>query len=167
MNRKVADPEGTTRYSADASPRGVNCIHQHCGEAHAALRGWRPIPAALPRPIPSFFVLGLRRLPFHHQAQTPQNNRVSIRKTANSVNSIPLWKTHHSYRARKGADCGGGLLEGPRASYLIGGKRLTNGLARADECLMSNSATPSCSSLYPHQTAAYTVRACRPCRRGE
>jgi len=48
---------------ADASPQGVNCICDY-GEAHTALRGWRPISAALSIPIPSFNVPGLKDFPF-------------------------------------------------------------------------------------------------------
>jgi len=76
---------------ADASPQGVNCICLQ-RRGYTALRGWRPISAALPRPVPSFYVPGHERLPFHHQAQRPQDNRVSIGKTTIRVNLKPCGK---------------------------------------------------------------------------
>ena len=69
-------------------------LHLYCGEALTALRGWRPISAALPNPIPSFFVPGAGRLPFHHhRPEGQQDNRESIGKRTILVNSISLWKS--------------------------------------------------------------------------
>src|SRR5580704_7372567 len=40
------------------TPRSELHLLPICGEAHTALRGWRPISAALPYPVPSLFVPG-------------------------------------------------------------------------------------------------------------
>jgi hypothetical protein len=53
------------------------------------LRGWRPISAVLPAPVPFFYVPGSKDFPNHHQVQLPQCNRESIGKITDIVNSIP------------------------------------------------------------------------------
>ena len=63
QKRSPTHPKVIQVLRADASPRGVNCIcliRRGC----TALRGWRPIPAALPRPVPPFSVPGLEDFPF-------------------------------------------------------------------------------------------------------
>src|SRR5277367_3250707 len=45
------------------TPRSELHLLLICGEAHTALRGWRPISAALSCPVPSLFVPGHERLP--------------------------------------------------------------------------------------------------------
>src|SRR5580692_10289091 len=64
MNRKGAITRRNYQVLRDdASPRGVNSISFNSGEAHTALRGWRPISAVLLAPVPSFFVPGSEDFP--------------------------------------------------------------------------------------------------------
>jgi len=65
------------------------------------LRGWRPISAALPCPIPSFSVPGREDFPFTTGPQGPQHNRVSIGKGTSRVNPIPLWKSSRQWISRQ------------------------------------------------------------------
>src|ERR1700735_1733102 len=52
MNRKGAITRRNYQVLRDdASPRGVNSIYCNSGEAHTALRGWRPISAGLLSPF--------------------------------------------------------------------------------------------------------------------
>jgi hypothetical protein len=88
---------------ADASPRGVNCICSNTEEAFTALRGWRPISAALSDPVPFHVVPGSKDFPSPHQAQRPLDNRASIGKTTTHVNSIPLWKSRNRFCAGRRA----------------------------------------------------------------
>src|SRR5580658_7395383 len=90
MNRKGAMTRRNYQVLRDdASPRGVNSISCNSGEAHTALRGWRPISAVLLVPVPSFYVPGSEDFPNHHRGQRPQCNRRSIGDIACVVNSIP------------------------------------------------------------------------------
>ncbi len=90
MNRKGAITRRNYQVLRDdASPRGVNSISCNSGEAHTALRGWRPISAVLLVPVPSFYVPGSEDFPNHHRGQRPQCNRRSIGDIACVVNSIP------------------------------------------------------------------------------
>src|SRR5580704_1563674 len=90
MKEKVANQGVTQVLRDDLSPRGVNCIvSSFCGEAHTALRGWRPISAALSTPVPLLFVRGRKTSLINHWASRPICNRRSIRESMGIVNSIP------------------------------------------------------------------------------
>jgi hypothetical protein len=45
------------------------------GENYSALRGWRPIPAALLNPVPHVVVPGQENLPHYLREKTPSQNR--------------------------------------------------------------------------------------------
>src|ERR1700730_4446016 len=80
MNRKGAITRRNYQVLRDdASPRGVNSISINSGEAHTALRGWRPISAVLLAPVPSFYVPGSEDFPNQPpRPNRPQCNRRSI-----------------------------------------------------------------------------------------
>src|SRR5271154_3302635 len=90
MKEKVANQGITQVLRDDASPRRSE-LHRSkfCGEAHTALRGWRPISAALPTPVPLLFVRGRKTSLINHWASRPIYNRRSIRESMQVVNSIP------------------------------------------------------------------------------
>jgi len=72
----------------DASPQGVNCIFlQRRGSRGFA--GLAPHFGRSSSPRSVLHCSGAERLPFHHQAQWAQDNRVSIGKTRGRVNSNP------------------------------------------------------------------------------
>src|SRR5271154_988367 len=90
MKEKVANQGITQVLRDDASPRRSE-LHRSkfCGEAHTALRGWRPISAALPTPVPLLFVRERKTSLINHWASRPIYNRRSIRESMWVVNSIP------------------------------------------------------------------------------
>ena len=45
--RSTANPETTSKKLRAHNQKAENRFQLRCGEAHSALRGWRPIPAAL------------------------------------------------------------------------------------------------------------------------
>jgi hypothetical protein len=71
------------------TPRSELHRFKFCGEAHTALRGWRPISAALSSPVPLLFVRGRKTSLINHWASRPIYNRRSIRESMGIVNSIP------------------------------------------------------------------------------
>src|ERR1700733_16115841 len=90
MKEKVANQGITQVLREDASPTWSELHHSSfCGEAHTALRGWRPISAALSIPVPLLFVRGRKTSLINHWASRPIYNRRSIRESMGVVNSIP------------------------------------------------------------------------------
>src|SRR3989442_4996000 len=65
-------------------PRSAIRATGHSGEAHSALRGWRPIPAAVLTPFP-LSCSGMGDLPFHQQRQLPADKTISLRKKSSCV----------------------------------------------------------------------------------
>jgi hypothetical protein len=64
MKEKVANQGFTQVLRDDASPsRSELHRSRFCGEAHTALRGWRPISAALSCPVPLLFVRDAKDFP--------------------------------------------------------------------------------------------------------
>src|ERR1700722_13451143 len=90
MKEKVANQGITQVLREDASPLWSE-LHRSsfCGEAHTALRGWRPISAALSTPVPLLFVRGGKTSLINHWASRPIYNRGSIRESVRVVKSIP------------------------------------------------------------------------------
>jgi hypothetical protein len=101
---------------ADASPRGVNCIGILRRGSHG-FAGLAPHSGRSSRPRSLVLCSGEGRLPFHHQAQRPQDNRVSIGKTITRVNLIHLWKIE-----RPVVSCPGrGIEPGPiESTWFVG-----------------------------------------------
>src|ERR1700722_89044 len=96
MKEKVANQGITQVLREDASPLWRE-LHRSsfCGEAHTALRGWRPISAALSTPVPLLFVRGRKTSLINHWASRPIYNRGSIRESVRVVKLIPLEKYIH------------------------------------------------------------------------
>ena len=90
MKEKVANQGITQVLREDASPLWSE-LHRSsfCGEAHTALRGWRPISAALSTPVPLLFVRGRKTSLINHWASRPIYNRGSIRESVRIVKLIP------------------------------------------------------------------------------
>src|SRR3984957_15978151 len=90
MKEKVANQGITQVLREDASPLWSE-LHRSsfCGEAHTALRGWRPISAALSTPVPLLFVRGRKTSLINHWASRPIYNRGSIRESVCIVKLIP------------------------------------------------------------------------------
>src|ERR1700722_9420761 len=92
MKEKVANQGITQVLREDASPLWSE-LHRSSfsfsGEAHTALRGWRPISAALSTPVPLLFVRGRKTSLINHWASRPIYNRRSIRESVRVVKSIP------------------------------------------------------------------------------
>ena len=90
MKEKVANQGITQVLREDASPLWSE-LHRSSfsGEAHTALRGWRPISAALSAPVPLLFVRGRKTSLINHWASRPIYNRGSIRESVRIVKLIP------------------------------------------------------------------------------
>ena len=109
-------------------PRSAIRATGHSGEAHSALRGWRPIPAALLTPFP-LSCSGMGDLPFHQQRQLPPDKTISLRKKSSCVKQKTAQGAEIAFATRSSIDAANNIppvVSGPvQWAKLVWPERLT------------------------------------------